>query len=370
MAITENYVSAAGGGAHDGSTEADAFSWAEMVADINGAGAGGRAGIRFNIKGTISRTTTTDTLSTGGTSTSPLMLRGYGTTIGDGYQGRTSSNGPLVTTNLPALSYTTGQFTIGVWTILEAMDVDSEVNGAAVVMAADSAIVNCRVTNSGTGGSGVAVTQASHGVLLNCDCSLTGASGGLAAITSSSVGAKVLCNRISGGAAIGLRIASSGAAVGNVIYASSGNQIAMNSTAGYPLIFGNTLVGGAADGIDIVTGTTVLQCVVNNMITDNGGYGIDGVSAANAIFAAYNRTRDNTSGADNLATDWLAATKYGHVTTDTGGAETDYVDAGSDDYNLISGSPAKETGILYPASIGALQFHATGGGGGGYVIGG
>jgi hypothetical protein len=106
-----------------------------------------------------------------------------------------------------------------------------------------------------------------------------------------------------------------------------------------------------------------LQCIVNNMITDNGGYGIDGVEAAKAVFAAYNRTRDNTSGADNLATDWLAATKYGHVTTDTGGASTDYTNSGSNDYTLISASPAKGVGIWPYRDIGALQRQESGGSG-------
>lgn len=37
MALIESYVSDAGGGLHDGSSEANAFSWSEMITDINAA---------------------------------------------------------------------------------------------------------------------------------------------------------------------------------------------------------------------------------------------------------------------------------------------------------------------------------------------
>lgn len=83
MALTEKYSSAAGAGAHDGTTEGNAFSWVEMIADIN---AGNGAGIRYNHKGNVTRAAS-DTISAGGTVGSPCIIRGYTTTIGDGYRG-------------------------------------------------------------------------------------------------------------------------------------------------------------------------------------------------------------------------------------------------------------------------------------------
>jgi hypothetical protein len=104
---------------------------------------------------------------------------------------------------------------------------------------------------------------------------LTGASGGAAALQHTGASGKVLNNRVKGGQAVGILCQSTTAVVGNVIFNSGGLNISMNSTAGSPLIYGNTVVGGTTDGIDILTGTTGLQCVVNNIITDNGGYAVD-----------------------------------------------------------------------------------------------
>lgn len=361
MAITEKYVSGAGGGAHDGSTEADAFSWTEMVTDIN---AGGKAGNRYNFKGSVARTTNTDTVTGDGSSTSPIIIRGYTTTIGDGFQGRTSGNGALVTTNMPTVTYTTGRFngSGADWILYETINFSGAPSAGVLTVGASSAVKSCVVGNSSTNAAAVGITTNLGSVIFDNDVTLSGASGGAAAISVTGNEVRVIANRVRGGPAVGILVTGRATILDNLVYACTGVGIAVTNTAAYFCIYGNTIVGGTTDGIDVVTGTTVFQCALNNMITDNGGYGIDGVSAANAIFAAYNRTRDNTSGADNLATDWLAATKYGQVTTDTGGAETDYVNAGSNDYTLVSGSPAKGAGWWPYRDIGALQRQESGGG--------
>jgi len=57
---------------------------------------------------------------------------------------------------------------------------------------------------------------------------------------------------------------------------------------------------------------------------------------------------------DNHITDYPL---HGHVTTDTGGAETDYTGAGSTpfDLTLIADAPAKAAGTVPYLDIGALQ---------------
>ena len=100
------------------------------------------------------------------------------------------------------------------------------------------------------------------------------------------------------------------------------------------------------------------------MITDCTGDGIDAVSTGNCIVLAYRRTRDNANAVANGG-DWITATDYAPVTTDTGGQSTDYVNAGSNDYRLIAASPATSAGFPASASIGALQRDQTGSGGGG-----
>ena len=362
MAITEKYVSSAGGGAHDGSTEADAFSWAEMVTDIN---LGGKAGNRYNVKGSVSRTTTTDTVTGDGSLTSPIIIRGYSSTIGDAYLGRTSSNGDLITTNMPAISYTTGSWSAGGAThiIYESLNISGANSGATWAVGAAVVLFRCVASNSSTGATAIAINFGGENAsVIDCDASLTGASGGRAAIsiTSNCIAAG---NRVKGGPAAGFYCNANGvvALIDNLIYDCGTIGVNSVSTLNRNLFYGNTIVGCGGDGIDIVTGTTFLSVAMNNMITDGSAWGIDGVSAANAIFVAYNRTRDNTSGAINSATDWITASTFSHVTTDTGGSETDYTAAGSDDYTLISASPAKGVGHFIPRSIGCLQASAGGG---------
>src|SRR5688572_31804779 len=77
MAWTERYVSVAGGGAHDGTSEADAWTLADAIAAYG-------TGQRINVKaGTYANTTTGRTFATAGTTTAPIWWRGYNTTIGD-----------------------------------------------------------------------------------------------------------------------------------------------------------------------------------------------------------------------------------------------------------------------------------------------
>ena len=363
MALTELYVSSLAAGGGDGS-EGSPFTWAEMVTDIN---AGGKAGNRYNVKddGTYSRTTTLDTISGSGSSTSPIIIRGYASSITDGYQGRTAGGG-LVTTNMPSITYSSGRLNVsGNWLILESLQVSATgVNAGAATIADNDVAVRCVFSNSNTAGSSRGLTATgSRCIVFDNDISFTGASGGGSALNAEALSARIIANRINGGVAPGILIASSAVALFNTVFSGT-IPISMQTTSGSPCIVFNTCVSGSGDGIDIVSGTTGLQCIIGNMITDNGGYGVDLNNAAVAAFIAYNRTRDNTSGAINLGTDWVSATSYGEVTTDTGGASTDYVDAGSNDYRLIAASPATSAAQPASASIGALQRDQTGSGGG------
>jgi hypothetical protein len=56
------------------------------------------------------------------------------------------------------------------------------------------------------------------------------------------------------------------------------------------------------------------------------------------------------------------------VTTDTGGPETDYVDASTNNYKLIDASPGIESNIFKPADMGAFQREKGAGGGGGTAL--
>lgn len=369
-AITERYVTDAGAGSADGTSEANAMSLATFTDYmVVGGSFTAAAGTRFNIKGSLTaRTSTVDTWVNGGTTTSPVIVRGYVTTITDGYQGRTNGNGALILTSLPTFTYTTGRVNItGTFVIVESLLFTSaSTSNATFTLGSDCIVRGCKFSNTSTNANSKALEVGVRSLALDCDMNHTAASGGLAAILFSGAGAVDSCRiTTSGGStANGVNLAATGGTlIGNVIYTSGGIGIAATSTTNGVYIRSNTVVGNTSDGIDIVTGATVLQRIVGNMITDNTGHGIDMVSVANAGFLAYNRLRDN-SDSINSGTDWVAATSYGQSTTDTGTTgttTTDYNNYAGGDYTIVFGSPATNAGIFLYSTIGALQPQRTSG---------
>jgi hypothetical protein len=157
-----------------------------MIADIN---LGTQAGVRFNVAasgGAIARAATADTLTGGGTVTSPVVIRGYsGTTPGDGNQGRTNGSGALVTTNMPSLTYTTAALTTGAWTILESMNVTGAPSGPLVTEGADGSVKGCVVNNSSTNAAAIGLTTGGlRATVFDNDITLSGGAGGTAAISA------------------------------------------------------------------------------------------------------------------------------------------------------------------------------------------
>ena len=139
--IGEWYVNDAGSGTGTGTTEANAMSFATFIDFMSTGGSKtAAAGDRFNIKGAITaRTTTADAWANGGTVVSPVIVRGYNSTIGDLTSlARTNGNGALVTTNYPTISYTTGGTTIsGNFIILEAVQMsgaNTTTNGGVLLI--------------------------------------------------------------------------------------------------------------------------------------------------------------------------------------------------------------------------------------------
>lgn len=355
MALTERYVSTTGAGTHDGTSEANAFTWAEMLTDAVSA-----AGKRYNIKkdATYTRTTASDTTGAG-TATNPVILRGYNTTPGDGNLGRTSSNGPLITTNMPLISYTTGRLTPGAFTIIESLEFTGAATTQGPVLGGTNQVhIFSKYTNTvnGANGKGLNLNSGTSTLVAGCDINQTGTTVG-AGLSNTSTGCKIIGNRITSTSGEGIRITTSGdntVFIMNTVYVcgTAAVNVTVTSACGY---FYNTFVGCTGDGIVCAAGLGALNVLWGNMITDNGDWGADFFSAASAVCAAYNRTRDNVSGKYTGATDWLAATSYFDVTTDTGGSSTDYVAFGSQDYNLVATSAGVSAAFPAFASMGAFQ---------------
>lgn len=103
MSWTERYVTTTGAGAHDGTSEANAWDLGEAIAAVN-------AGHRVNVKaGTYANTTTNRTFGTGagaGTTAAPKWWRGYKTTAGD--QDARPTAARTAGTDFPLLTFTSG----------------------------------------------------------------------------------------------------------------------------------------------------------------------------------------------------------------------------------------------------------------------
>lgn len=374
--ITERYVTSAGAGDGTGSSEANAMTFANFVDYMSTGGSfTAAAGDRFNLKldGVYARTTTADAFVNGGASNAPVIIRGYKTTIGDGYQGRTvSGTGNLNTNNMPEISYTTGSLSLtGNNIVFESVYVTGAKNGNLMVVntGVQCILRGCLIENNNTGTSTCCIAASgTQATFVDCDIRLLAASGGASGINTSGSGNKLIACRITGKTASGVIVGNTTLITDNAIYNSLIGIDMQSSASQVNTIYRNTITGCSSNGIKETIFITSSLPIMNNMITDNAGFGIDAGSTTNCVFVLYNRFRDNVMGNVTNSTDFVTAlTAWGNVTTDTGGAETDYVAAGSQDYRLISTSPAITAGIPQFSDIGAVQSTngpASGGGSG------
>src|ERR1700675_3337465 len=188
MALTDRYVTSTGTDTYANSTNS-ATPMSLTTAFANAA-----AGDRINIKvGTYTRSAS-DTPANAGTVTSPIIYRGYSSSIGDGNLGRTNSSGALITTNMPTIAYnsTFRLVTTNAFVILESLQMTTLFSGVGVTLAAETVAKSCLFVNSSTNAAAVALASGIRAVIFDCDISLTGASGGLAALTASAGYARVI----------------------------------------------------------------------------------------------------------------------------------------------------------------------------------
>lgn len=346
MALTERYVSALAGGSGDGSI-GNPWTLAQGTA-------GAVAGDRVNIKadGTYALTTSTLSVTGAGTAAKPIIFRGYSSTIGDGYQGR-DSTGALITTNMPSITTTTGTITPGAtkpYLVWDSLNVSSAGrNGAIFNLSSTGSVanlfINCVVTNTNSGSSSGAINCSSQGGhrVINCDIAVTGATAS-SGVAFQNV-ASIMYSRISCPAGSG------------ITQSVSNNTLTVIGCTLYDCTIGVKLAGNGSN-LASIDSCTFYNCVTalqlpNNAIVYHGSITnsmmTDGTTAIDSLYSATgdlamirfnNRTRDNTN-PDNGIGDW---TEYQPVTTDTGGASTDYIASGSSDFRLVPGSPGVEAG--------------------------
>jgi parallel beta-helix repeat protein len=373
MAITVRYVSSAGTDTYANSTNS------ATPCSLTTAFANAAAGDHFKIiaDGTYTRSAS-DTLTMDGTTTSPIVWEGVApTTFATGAVGR-ASGGALTTTNMPLIAYDAGfQLNAGgadshIWIGLR---VTANHNSYAMRIGVDSAAVNCLVSNTNTGTSTIGLDLGgARGSAIDCDVSVVGGAGatcvGLGAYASGTMNV-VVGNRVTCTNSIGIRLSATagGVVANNTVYNCGTDGIYVGEATSNGVIFGNTIFECGGDAIDIVTSTSVAKRIFGNCITDNTGNAVNFNTSTVGMLYCFNRTRDNGGTVAGGSADWLTVNTHKVVTTDTGDEETDYTDAGTNDFSLIPASPAINNGPGYLIDSGANGTPVVTGGGGGIIQG-
>lgn len=348
MAITERYVRADAAGGGDGTTDANsgatgAFTWGEMITDINTP----RVGYRYNVKqGTYSLSATT-TITGDGTTTSPNIIRGYKDTPGDATLGR-GANGLIDTSNMPTISYTSSSYNFSAsganYLIVESLIIEGNTGSSmALVSGTGSCIFNC-VVNQNTTSVGDGIENGSSSMILGCDVYLPNGSSS-AAEALSTLG-PTIANKVfmgANGTGINLRNNPNLIAFNTVV----GGNVGINkNTAGQTaLVLFNTVADASGDGIDFAGASTARVIIIGNHVTGCGGYGIDFNSSTCDKYVYANRFRDNTSGNMSATDDWSGSTNVFQV--DTAGSDSvDFTSVASLDYSLKSTAPAYQKALF------------------------
>lgn len=356
MAYTERYVSSSAGGGGSG-TSGSPWTWAEMLTNA-------AAGDRVNVKadGTYARTTSSDNFTSAGTAANPIVIRGYSSTITDGYQGR-DTNRKLVTTNMPSITYTTGSLTPTAknYVIFECLNVSSSNNSFntnLINVNGYGKAVNCVATLSGTGGSSVAGFQlaSTQAQCINCDAFVTNTTARCGYyIRNASAGCVACISKCTNGASYTYNAQQNVFLVGCVAYASSVGVKNIDTTTAYIHCINCTIQGCTKCYEASANALAGFPSFINCMCTDVGGYVYDSlyVGTANlAIYPFYTRTRDLVSGIFN---GFGPCEDNAGITTDTGAESSDYVDYANGNFRLVASSPAVGAGIFQYTSCGAYQ---------------
>lgn len=358
MALTERYVSVAGAGAHDGTTAADAWTFAEMIA------AAPAAGVRVNmISGSYSQGVTT--LPAGAANT-PFVIRGYNATIGDlDNQGR-NADGTLNTTNMPDVTIT-GLWAPAIYNILQNLDITGALSSALIGSGTvdRQAIISCRIINTQNNASARAFQADDSCLVVNSDFDCTGAAH--ATVCAVSTNSYVKASRFHGTDTDALLTTDNSQVINSLFYGNSSSiGIDVISVSGSGIVIDGCTFQGIGTAVRLPNSVNAAFIIAINNICTDGTKWIDSQyvgTATMALVESNNRTRDVTT----LLTG-MEGISIGAVTTDTGGPETDYVDYAAGNFRLIAASPANAVGLTPYMDIGAYQREqaAAGGGGGSF----
>lgn len=304
--------------------------------------------------GTYARTLS-DAINCTGTSTTPILWKGYLNTTGDlDALNRSNSNGLLITTGFPKIAYSSVQLLSinGSYNIFQNLTFLGQRNGVLLSMVGAGVVVDsCYVINSGLGSSSTTASTNSHNLLINSDLVL---GSGLYVVTVNTSSRVISCyiTSISGGYGVMLSQASENSyVINNIVYNCAAHGILVTGN-NRPLIMHNTIYGCSGCGIYCCSGVGRPPHIINNMITDNHQFGLMAEGPSTPLNLYNNYFRGNSSGHHNI-TDWMIPARF-NILNDSGDATTDYTDVSSYNWNIKSSSSARSSGVL-GANIGALN---------------
>lgn len=247
MAWVERYVTSSGAGAHDGTSEANAWSWEEMLSNQEG-------GQRANVKGDITTTAALQSWSRGtsGSASSPFGLRGYVSTIGDLDDSRTNDSGAL-SGSFPKITCPVTGSANGIelpeHNDFRYLEFECNANSGATIVAASGKnhgwLYGCKVVNSSTGR--LVDVSARYKQFINCDFD----NAGTGTINMISL------NR---GDIVGCRITNSGGSI-----TEGQSAITLNGGLNSHVIGCQIFDYGTAVSIDSGVTSTVFGCAARNV---------------------------------------------------------------------------------------------------------
>ena len=360
MAITDRYVTQGAGGGGAG-TSGSPWTFAEAITNAV-------AGDRINVQSDASYSIGTTTFGAG-IFAAPIIWRGYDSTIGDCDNLGRNADGTLNTTGMPAITVT-GIWTLANYVTLQSLNITGALSSQLLGDTAVDAwnIISCSVTNTQNHVNAAAVAMDDTHVILNCDMACTGATHGK--VLEMDLYCQTIGCRFTITAAQNCIETRAAGVIIDCVFIKLGSQggdgieyeTAINVSGSFPTVSGCTFVnltsavyyyGTHTGGAILLNRCHLTGCVQAILNTTNI-----------AAFLTNCRTRDNTSPPSTVE-----LITVGAITADTGGDETDYNNAGSGDYRLITAAPGYNAG-WNGGDIGGLQTDPPASSGGGMIGGG
>jgi hypothetical protein len=341
MAYTERYVSSTAGGGGAGDSEGDPWTLSESLAQAV-------AGERVNIKSDAGYSTGDTTATNVANFQQFLVFRGYDTTIGDLENLGRNADTSLDTTGFPIITLTGTLEPLSRYMFQNISFVGSVAAPLVGNSSVDSAMfINCSFVNSSSSTNAMCLELDNYSVIIGNDFECSASTHG--DIFRCDVGPSVIGNRFKMGLTSGdfqcLQAQPSMVATGNIFIGNGAGTAIYIEIMGTNCTFMNNTIYNFDKAIMIGNNEQFAHIIsVNNHITDCNEM-IDNLYIGTnnyTVIEMFNRTRDNTTSRTGISTEGVLLSE---VTTDTGGAETDYANAAGDNLTLITGAPGVAAGL-------------------------